>query len=33
MSLDFNHIRKQLQKVIHDYQDAEGYERGQSQNF
>lgn len=33
MSLDFTHIRQQLQKVIHDYHDAEGYERGQSQNF
>lgn len=33
MSLDFTHIRNQLQKVIHDYQNAEGYERGQSQNF
>ena len=33
MSLDFNHIRNQLQKVIHDYKNAEGYERGQSQNF
>ena len=33
MSADFSHIRRQLQKVIHDYQDAEGYERGQSQNF
>lgn len=33
MSADFSHIRQQLQKVIHDYQDAEGYERGQSQNF
>ena len=33
MSANFSHIRQQLQKVIHDYQDAEGYERGQSQNF
>lgn len=33
MSADYSHIRQQLQKVIHDYKDAEGYERGQSQNF
>ena len=35
MSADFSHIRQQLQKVIHDYQQsgAEGYERGQSQTF
>lgn len=35
MSADFSHIRQQLQKVIHDYQQSgvEGYERGQSQTF
>lgn len=33
MSSDYQHIREQLQLVIHDYKDAEGYERGQSQNF
>jgi type II restriction/modification system DNA methylase subunit YeeA len=33
MSLDYQHIREQLQSIIHDYKDAEGYERGQSQNF
>ena len=33
MSLDYQHIREQLHRVIHDYKDAEGYERGQSQNF
>ncbi len=33
MSLDYQHIREQLQRIIHDYKDAEGYERGQSQNF
>lgn len=33
MSSDYQHIREQLQSVIHDYKDAEGYERGQSQNF
>ena len=33
MSLDYQHIREQLHRIIHDYKDAEGYERGQSQNF
>lgn len=33
MSSDYQHIREQLRLVIHDYKDAEGYERGQSQNF
>ncbi len=33
MSLDYAHIREQLNRIIHDYKDAEGYERGQSQNF
>lgn len=33
MSLDYQHIREQLRRIIHDYKDAEGYERGQSQNF
>ena len=33
MSLDYSHIRKQLHTIIHDYKDAEDYERGQSQNF
>ena len=33
MSLDYAHIREQLNHIIHDYKDAEGYERGQSQNF
>lgn len=33
MSLDYQHIRDQLRRIIHDYKDAEGYERGQSQNF
>lgn len=33
MSLDYPHIREQLHRVIYDYKDAEGYERGQSQNF
>ncbi|MDO5768474.1 MAG: N-6 DNA methylase [Psychrobacter sp.] len=33
MSLDYQHVREQLQRIIHDYKDAEGYERGQSQNF
>ncbi|WP_394211183.1 DNA methyltransferase [Psychrobacter piscatorii] len=33
MSLDYQHIREQLQRIIYDYKDAEGYERGQSQNF
>ena len=33
MSLDYQHIREQLRRIIHDYRDAEGYERGQSQNF
>lgn len=33
MSLDYQHIREQLHHIIHDYKDAEGYERGQSQNF
>lgn len=33
MSLDYQHIREQLSHIIHDYKDAEGYERGQSQNF
>lgn len=33
MSLDYQHIREQLSRIIHDYKDAEGYERGQSQNF
>ncbi len=33
MSIDYQHVRPQLQKIVHDYRDAEGYERGQSQNF
>lgn len=33
MSLDYQHIREQLSHIIHDYKEAEGYERGQSQNF
>lgn len=33
MSSDYQHIREQLHRIIHDYKDAEGYERGQSQNF
>ncbi len=33
MSLDYPHIREQLNRIIQDYKDAEGYERGQSQNF
>lgn len=33
MSIDYKHVRQQLQQVVHDYKDAEGYERGQSQNF
>jgi len=30
MSLDYLPIRAQLNRIIHDYKDAEGYERGQS---
>ncbi len=33
MSLDYQKIRKNLQEIVHDYKNAEGYERGQSQNF
>ncbi len=33
MSLNYKHVREQLHRITHDYKDAEGYERGQSQNF
>lgn len=33
MSIDYKHVRQQLQQIVHDYKDSEGYERGQSQNF
>lgn len=33
MSIDYKYVRQQLQQIVHDYKDSEGYERGQSQNF